>query len=345
MSDSLEPRREIQSALHAVSTRFDAHDAARLRAKVEQRLDRSRRVRQRGLLVTGAACMTIFAWLGAQVNGTPPRHRVVNPVTEPTIAAEARALPDGSRVIPLLPGTEVRSHVERAGEVHLELVRGHARFEVRPSTTRPFQVSAGRITVQVVGTVFEVRRDTDGGRVSVEEGVVVVDHEGRSLRVSAGEVFDSREPAAERSPVGIDERQPPHPEREHAEQRGRSADALWQSVDVARREGKPREAEMALRTLVRDHRKDPRRAMAEFTLGRVLLDDLGQYVEAADAFVRARRASTSKALAEDALAREVEARARAGQSMEARALAERFVREFPQSSRLASVRARGGLEP
>ncbi len=52
----------------------------------------------------------------------------------------------------------------------MRLDGGEARFEITPSTDRLFQVSVGRITVEVLGTVFRIVRDRDAAHVSVERG-------------------------------------------------------------------------------------------------------------------------------------------------------------------------------
>ena len=92
------------------------------------------------------------------------------------------------------------------------------------------------------------------------------------------------------------------------------------------------------------HSDDPRAALAAFTLGRVLLDELGRPREAQDAFSRARSLAPAAPLAEDALAREVEAASRAGDVARARALAVEYEVAYPAGTRLRAVRRHGGLE-
>lgn len=81
-------------------------------------------------------------------------------------------LPDGSRVT-LDTGSRIatRWHL-RSRRIVLEA--GRARFEVAPSRWRPFHVDAGQAGVQVVGTIFDVRRDTGGVEVAVLRGQVAV---------------------------------------------------------------------------------------------------------------------------------------------------------------------------
>ncbi len=117
---------------------------------------------------------------------------------------------------------------------------------------------------------------------------------------------------------------------------------LLLAADVARLSGHPDAAVAPLEQVVRHHASDARAPLAAFTLGRVLLDDLGRPREAATAFESARTLAPSSRLAEDALARQVEAASRA-QDPQTRALAESFLKLYPASPRLRAVRHFGGL--
>jgi transmembrane sensor len=119
---------------------------------------------------------------------------------------------------------------------------------------------------------------------------------------------------------------------------------LLLAADVARRSRHSSEALGPLRRVVRAHRGDERAPLAAFTLGRVLLEELGEPADAADAFAEVRALAPRGPLVEDALAREVEARSRAGESDRAQALAREYLREFPQGLRARAVRRFGGLE-
>jgi transmembrane sensor len=99
-----------------------------------------------------------------------------------------------------------------------------------------------------------------------------------------------------------------------------------------------------LERVVAQHASDSRAPLAAFTLGRVLLDQLGRPHEAAQAFAAARRLAPGGALAQDALAREVESWSRAGEADFARARAQEFIRLYPTSRRKKAVRRFGGLE-
>jgi transmembrane sensor len=119
---------------------------------------------------------------------------------------------------------------------------------------------------------------------------------------------------------------------------------LLLAADVARMSHHPAQAVDPLRRAVGSHRSDPRAPLAAFTLGRVLLDELGRPREAADAFADARALAPGGPLAEDALAREVEAASRAGDASRANARAQLYVTTYPSGARIRSVRRYGGLE-
>ena len=90
-------------------------------------------------------------------------------------------------------------------------------------------------------------------------------------------------------------------------------------ADRARLAGRFEEGASLLERLVREHPGDPRAPLAAFSLGRVLLGELGRPADAARAFARARALAPDGPLADDALAREAEAWARAGDPERARA--------------------------
>ena len=121
-------------------------------------------------------------------------------------------------------------------------------------------------------------------------------------------------------------------------------EALMRSADAARRAGRPAQAVPYLRRLLRDHPADARAPLAAFTLGRILLAELGQPTEAADAFALSRRLAPRGPMASHALAREVEAAARGGDAARARRLAATYVADYPAGPHLAAVRRHGGIE-
>jgi transmembrane sensor len=95
--------------------------------------------------------------------------------------------------------------------------------------------------------------------------------------------------------------------------------------------------------VVRDHGKSPVAPLAAFTLGRVYLDKLGQPDKAATAFERARGLAPTGSLAQDALAREVEALSKGGNAQRAYLRAQQYLRQYPTGRRLRAVQLYGGI--
>jgi len=114
--------------------------------------------------------------------------------------------------------------------------------------------------------------------------------------------------------------------------------------DVARLSGHPTAAVAPLARALAHHADDPRAQLAAFTLGRVYLEELGAPRDAAVAFARARELAPAGPLTEDALAREVEAWSRAGETATARTQALLYVQRYPTGRRAHAVRRFGGLE-
>jgi transmembrane sensor len=114
-------------------------------------------------------------------------------------------------------------------------------------------------------------------------------------------------------------------------------------ADVARLSHHATEAVPPLQKLLLAHASDPRAPLAAFTLGRVLLDELGRPREAAESFQHAQQLDPTGPLAQDALAREVEAWSRAGELARARACAQQYLKSYPSGRRANSVRHFGEL--
>lgn len=85
---------------------------------------------------------------------------------------EVTNLPDGSIIrVNTDTALEVRF---TPGERQVRLVRGEAHFTVAKDPARPFNVLVGEVSVQAVGTAFNVRVDTAELEVLVTEGTVRV---------------------------------------------------------------------------------------------------------------------------------------------------------------------------
>lgn len=123
-----------------------------------------------------------------------------------------------------------------------------------------------------------------------------------------------------------------------------TVDEYLVAADNARLAGRSSEAASLLRRALALELDPPREAIAAFTLGRVLIDELDDPVAAASEFARVRKVAPNGLLAEDALAREVEAWAKAGRPQRARTRAELYISRYPSGRRTRAVRQLGGLE-
>lgn len=98
-----------------------------------------------------------------------------------------------ARLIRLADGSSVR--LDTASKVRVrfdgdrrlvELSEGQALFTVAHDAARPFVVTAGDARVTALGTVFDVRRDAGGVRVTLVSGSVEVRGGGSAQRMAAG---------------------------------------------------------------------------------------------------------------------------------------------------------------
>ncbi len=302
------------------------------------------------------------------------------PAGAPAPVRSAMALEDGSVVDLEGADTVVETLETTAANTDLRVVRGSATFRVVHNPSRVFRVHAGGLTAEVVGTVFRVVRLKAEARVEVISGKVRVSYDeqdtvlsgGSSVTVADRTVYEapvsaapSAIPSADAKPVLDANAAAPGssqlPWRDLAraadfeqaydslQRAGRSdvrdnPDDLLLAADVARLSRHPVEAVPHLRAVIARHRRDARAPLAAFTLGRVLLESLGRPGEAATAFRTAQELAPSGLLVEDALAREVEALSRAGETAAARARAELYVHRYPQGRKVSLVRRHGGLD-
>jgi transmembrane sensor len=291
-----------------------------------------------------------------------------------------RAMRASSGVVPLLetsatPLTADTELVADPGGGGREFVlrRGSARFVVSHDEHHVFKVHVGSLIIEDVGTIFSVVRfagdrvecSVEQGRVRVESGTTVTD-----LAAGDRETFDcasdgSGLAASPLVPATSATQRDASPTRSvpawhRLAESGDYADAyeslrkagqgavrdetqeLLLAADAARLSGHPDAAVPFLEQVVRAHGEDARVELAAFTLGRVLMDELGRPFQAAAAFQRSR--AVGGPLAEDALAREVEAWSRAAETARARALALEYQRAYPGGRRSKAVAKFGGLE-
>lgn len=275
-------------------------------------------------------------------------------------------LTDGSR-LSLLPRARLEI-LENTNRSVVVIVRdGRVSFEVKPGGPRHWTIECGVVTVDVVGTAFEVERRVQSVRVDVQRGAVLVRGEGiadRVRRLAAGESLEVGsdlpgavvEPqgtigsaaAAPGAPAGVSSVAPreatrrplPDPARRAAHQEAYRALGARETpsttvanllavADMARLSGHPGEAVGPLARVVAEHPQDSRAALAAFTLGQIRLDALAQPARAAEAFAAAIALGVPEALLEDAFVRLVEARAKAGDRGGAHSAAEEYARRVP----------------
>ncbi len=364
MTDGQDLLRQIASAGTRIDPALSDRDVERL-VEGARRRRRQRTLRRLGL-ASAAAGAAIFAVVMIAHRLPDPAKPVAvaphRPVAAPLpVADRTLRLLDGSSATPLDTGSVVEIIEQSADRVLLSLVRGRARFEVTPRSQRTFSVRAGEVTVTVVGTVFTVERIADRVGVVVERGTVRVDWGAGTRLLQKGEsgwfppllVGAPNEPRVARSAQGkaakaksqvagleAEPALPVSPKGEKSE----SAENLLLAADSARLMGHPDRGADLLKRLLREHRADPRAPLAAFTLGRVLLMELGRPREAAAAFAEVRQLAPQGSFAEDALAREVEAWSQAGQPELARDRAREYLRLYPGGRRAATVRSMGGME-
>jgi transmembrane sensor len=322
---------------------------------------RIRRTLGTGLLLgaTGTAVLALALRWSTAASGI----ETAAPALSPPLAASTQAtrgsarvpeivtLRDQSRATALAPDTRVAVEEDAPERVHVRLERGQARFEVTRRPERSFTVRAGHVTVSVVGTTFAVELVADRVGVTVEKGAVEVDWGLGQKQLLAGDsgwfpplvmnaepeqaVQSARPAAGGEAPTQPGSSSPPVP---------RSAQQLLAEVDRARSSGHAVRATELLRELLRDYPNDPRAPLAAFTLGRVLLNELGRPREAAAAFQQVRQKAPASQFAEDALAREIEAWKRASEPARARALALQYLERYPSGRHARRVKVLAGLE-
>jgi transmembrane sensor len=322
-----------------------------------------KRRRQRALVRGGASVIaTVAAVAGLWFFGlkAPSQARPVAALPA-TPAVREFALADGSRVSLLGAGSRVDVVEQTPARVRTRLGAGAARFDVRHDAARVFEVESGDVKVRVLGTAFSLTREGSQTRVAVERGAVRVEWEGGQVQLAAGQSGlypppgmaipgASAEPAAD---LAGEVAETAASWRKLAK-RGDYTNAyralapnnavrdepsdLMLAADVARLSRHPAEATRYLSRVVDGFPRDKRASLAAFTLGRVLLEDLGQPARAADAFRRAQQLAPSGPMASDALAREVEAARRAGQKERAKQVARRYLELYPQGPQADRLR-------
>jgi transmembrane sensor len=328
-----------------------------LRAAIAHRVRRRRAAVRIAVAVvsTGTIAVGAFALV---------HWRTAAPVAGASAVPNAPAADDGRKTVTitrLSSDTVLAPLSDREGR-GFALRAGGARFSVPHDPDRPFVVAAGDVTIEDLGTTFTVRYlSADRLKIAVEDGRVRVRAGGTDTEVPAGATLEVpvspavEGPQTEPRPTAVAaaswrplaERGQYEEARRALRKAGPSAvrddtTDLLLAADAARLSGHPAEAVPYLDRVLRGHARDPRASLAAFTLGRVLLDELGRPSEAVEAFARVR--SSGGPLAEDALAREVEALSRAGDVTRSREQALLYRRLYPNGRRAKAVSRFGGLD-
>jgi len=196
--------------------------------------------------------------------------------------------------------------------------------------SREFQVEVGPLRIVVLGTSFTVTRVGNSVTVDVHRGHVRIDGDAQPLHLYGGQSAEftvavpANEPATPALPPSesTDAESHAHADRRDANQRDSSPqpvaevrlslDDVLGAADEARLRGDNEQALQLLDDGLRAHPSDPLRQVALFTRARILGDALQRPHEAALGYAEARAAAPHGSLAEDALAREIEALHAAG---------------------------------
>ena len=324
-----------------------------------------------------AVCVALAVWFGGARSPVALRLASGADVPASLVVQGAApfAFDDGSSVA---LGNDTRLDVVESNGHVFELAqrRGTAEFEVHPGGPRIWRVQCAGVTIEVVGTHFTVARQPASVRVSVARGAVLVRGErvpdevvrlvaGQSLTVPLGDPPSNQH--ANREPVlagSSASETPPSPSKARAAP-GATAlapgasgeiqpegdpsavaalsvpvtfDTSLGAADTARRESRFADAARILEEAIATYSGDPRVAIAEFSLGRLYLDSLGDAPRAASHFTQAVASERLPlTLKEDAQARLVEALSRAGDSAAAERAAARYRMAYPAGRRAADV--------
>lgn len=359
MSDDRDLFRQLAQAGARMDPGLSDRDVERLIAGATKR---RRQRRTRRVLFAGMTSLAAVVALAHAFHNPPPSSTpqplVKGPEAPAPVDLQVLRLADGSSATALDSSTEMRIVEDGTQHAALTLVRGRGRFNIVHRPTRNFEVRAGDVSVMVLGTTFSVERVADRVGVSVEKGTVRVQWRGGAALLQAGgegwfpplpgvETQD-REVAGKRTLKSPERRVSVAPRNEvpgtAAPVKAETAEDLLAAADRARLAGRAAEGANLLRSLLRNHRNDPRAPLAAFTLGRMLLMELSQPLEAALFFAEARRLSPRGPLAEDSMAREAEALMQAGESTSAKVRAKEYLRLYPDGRRAAAVRMIASLK-
>jgi transmembrane sensor len=308
--------------------------------------------------------------LSAAAASTGPRELTLADASKITLMPGARLTPlsssphhldllleDGTAVFAVTPGGPRRWTIH-AGLARVEVVGTVFRVERGVDALR-VDVSRGIVIVRGASVPGEVQRLTAGESLRVTPSVRAP---GSEPAQQEADVSAPAEPPS--NPVVVSRQASPTPVRQadwraefaagrfdaayralgkaglrRSAERALEVNELLSLADVARLSGHPSDAVFPLRRVVDGFSDSQHAAVAAFTLGRVLFDQLHAHGDAASAFERAVALHPPHALLEDCHARLVQAYARVGDRASAERAAGRYRALFPNGRHLADVEA------
>ncbi len=344
------------------------------RLMVRRRLQRRFALGAGGLVFVTTAAVGLFvirteptSMEPAVVESDPTSQFAAAPVVDVlgrySVSAVAQAKPVGGAVVEI---------VEQDGEsVGLRLHSGQLQVTRERQTEPELRIYVARFVFEVAAATFELDHDDEEIDIIVHHGEIRVRKadrsETRTIRAGERVTLDASEnESAEQAASFPVPMAGPHVDKNHTNWRtllrrgeydrayelqreqaraGERMDAgtLMDAADAARLSGHPKQAAVHLRMVLDRYGRSSVAPLAAFTLGRVLFD-LGRFDAAAVEFASARALAPSGVLAEDALAREVEASAKAGDANRAKQMALHYFELYPDGRRRKSVRMHGGIE-
>jgi TolA-binding protein len=275
--------------------------------------------------------------------------------------AMAMGLDDGSR-LEIAAHTKVRVTGNDPQSMALDLDHGRVDCDITPRPGRRFTVAAAGVTVRVKGTKFgvELAPARDRVDVDVDRGVVEVTWQDQHRDLAAGERWsiDLRHPeanvAASAATTATNETPEPSAPSEADAAPSESSKATSASArpshetapgarelldlgNAARRAGDIAGAARAYEELLTLHPTDGRAGLAAFELGRLKMDRLGDVKGAIQALQKAVMMAPGAGFREDAMARLVEAYARAGAVDRCKSAQSAYLSSYPNGVHATAV--------
>jgi len=338
---------DLKRALHHVDTDMDADRTDTVWIGLGRK--RRNRVIRR---TAGAAALVMLVggvvfYRGGVSNGSYAADRAVPSVPQPehkppAIDDGSIKLADGSTILPDGNSTKIEVVKDVVTSIAVVVDQGKGKFKVGARTDRTFKVTTSNVRISVYAAEFSVAHVDHKTKVYVERGYLDIEYktaDGKKVRrVNSGESAEFPETKV----VVVD---PPDVQKPAVKTVPRSRAArrlavsdLLKKADAARVAQNPNQALKPLTRVVREFSSDPRAAMASFTLGRIYLKQLSRPSAAARAFRRVQALAPGGPLAEDALAREVESWAAAGQSARAKVRATVYLKRYPNGHRARAMK-------